>query len=85
MTSNYLSVGDRVLWRGSWGTDAPRLATVLRIESTHTTRTKHGRQAHHLDWDRVRAGYAVVDLDTGNWAYGDQISPLDRPLVLPEA
>lgn len=71
-----LSVGDAVLWRGAWGQDAPRRAVVRGLERTLYPREKDGDPVDSLEWDTVRAGYAVVSLDNGHWAYGDQIFPL---------
>lgn len=68
-----LAVGDTVLWRGGFGGDAPQPAVVTGIEVCEHERDKYGTTATTVAWDRIR--HAVVDLDNGHWAYGDQLSP----------
>lgn len=75
-----LRIGDAVIWRGSWGSDAPRVAIVSEIEQTREQNEKYGVAVDSLPWSTVRAGFAVVSLDNGRWAYGFQIEP-----VSPEA
>jgi hypothetical protein len=71
-----LHVGDAVAWRGAWGSEAPRRAVVRSIEQTYHPREKYGTQVQEMPWSRVRKNYAVVDLDNGHWAYGEQIYPI---------
>ncbi len=73
--SDMLKVGDKVLWRGGFGTNAPREAVVARIEAG--CQGKYGYMVPEVSWDEVRAGGVVVDLKEGPWAYGDQLEPLD--------
>lgn len=71
-----LTVGDTVLWRGSWGNDAPRTAVVTAIERTEDAHAKYGADVDAIAWYHVRLGYAVVSLDNGHWAYGSQLEPV---------
>ena len=69
-----LKVGDQVMWRGGFGSDAPKIATVENIELCKYAGAKEGDSVGSVDWskkDRI-----VVDLDNGHWAKGHQISPI---------
>ncbi len=71
-----LQVGDKVLWRGGFGSVDERVATVERIE--HTEGGKYGKVVERANWaDMVRREY-VVSLDNGHWAYAEQIKPFDE-------
>ena len=78
--SEILKIGDPVIWRGSWGSDAPMEATVTHLEVTEQPREKYGREVPEVLWTTVRANHVVVSLDNGHWAYGSQIFrlPADR-------
>ena len=68
-----LKVGDEVMWRGGFGSDAPRKAKVVGIELCRAGE-KYGEPRESVDWskkDRI-----VVDLDNGHWAKGHQIDPI---------
>jgi len=70
-----LKVGDTVHWRGNFGEAEPRRVTVLSIERVHRPGDKEGDLVDELEWELVPL-YAVVSLDTGNWAYGRQLRPV---------
>ena len=60
-----LKVGDEVMWRGGFGSDAPRKAKVVGIELCRSGE-KYGEPRESVDSskkDRI-----VVDLDNGHWA-----------------
>lgn len=68
-----LKVGDKVMWRGGFGTEAPKEAVVESIELCKVGE-KYGDSVDEVSWkkkDRI-----VVDLDNGHWARGSQISPI---------
>lgn len=68
-----LKVGDQVMWRGSFGSDAPKKAVVENIELCRAGQ-KYGEPVDEVSWsdkDKI-----VVDLDNGHWAKGHQISPI---------
>ena len=69
-----LKIGDEVIWRGSWGMDAPKRAKVESIEITGGG--KYGKPVSEVDWREVRDRNITVDLDNGHWAYASQISPV---------
>lgn len=74
MQDKIIKVGDEVIWRGGWGSDAPRRAKIVAMELCENERDKYGvdvSAAYLRDKDRL-----CVTLDTGNWAYGFQIQPL---------
>ena len=66
-----LNVGDTVLWKNSWGQDAEKEAVVERIEVNCVD--KSGYEVDSVDWSEVKDRSVMVDLNTGNWAYGNQI------------
>ena len=66
-----LKVGDTVLWKGGWGRDAEKEAVVERIEVNCVS--KSGAEVEEVNWSEVNDRSVVVDLNTGNWAYGENI------------
>ena len=68
-----LKIGDPVMWRGSWGSDAPMEATVTHLEVTERPGEKYGHEVTEVLWTTVSEGRVVVDLDNGHFAYGHQI------------
>jgi hypothetical protein len=74
MTDKLLRVGDEVVWRGAWGTEAPVHARVIHIE--HTCGEKYGDDVESAPWSAMVDREFTVDLDNGSWAYADQITPV---------
>lgn len=72
-----LKVGDKVIWRGAWGKEAPKEAVVESIELC-ANGSKYGKQVKSVDWETIEKGNRSVtlDLDNGHWAYGNQISQI---------
>jgi hypothetical protein len=73
---NTIKVGDQVVWRGSWGSDAPCHATIEAMELCEVPRAKYGirtDEVHLIDKDRT-----VFTLTNGSWAYGYQIEPVKQ-------
>ena len=68
-----LKIGDTVLWRGGFGSEPSKLAKVQGIEICKIGK-KEGRPVKSVDWNTVKTGNVIVDLDNGHWAYGRQIS-----------
>lgn len=76
-----IRVGDSVSWRGSWGSQPPKLAQVIHIEKTENEREKYGYAVNEVAVEEKN--YAVFSLNNGHWAYGDQIQPIENePEVL---
>ena len=69
-----LKIGDEVIWRGSWGKDAPKRAKVEAIEITGGG--KYGDSVSEVDWREACDRNITVVLDNGHWAYASQISPV---------
>lgn len=67
-----LRIGDKVMWRGSWGRDAPVEATIHNIDADVPLGDKYGRAVLEVPWSEVKTS-VVVCLTNGKWAYGDQI------------
>jgi hypothetical protein len=71
-----LKVGDKVMWRGAWGTEPPKEAIVESIEICKEG-CKEGRPVKSVDWWTVESGRkVVVTLNNSHWAYGNQLSKL---------
>jgi hypothetical protein len=70
-----LKVGDRVWWKGGFGRDPRKVATVAGIEITRGG--KYGDPVDEVDWAEVYDRNVAVDIDTDEdetyWAYGEQI------------
>lgn len=75
--SNFLSIGDEVLWRGGWGKDPAKVTKVTSIEVCQPG-NKYGNKVSTVEWEGVLNGNTniVVDLSNGHWAYGSQINPV---------
>lgn len=69
-----LKIGDRVMWRGGFGMDAPKPATVEEIEITRGG--KYGDPVNEVEWNQVFDRNITVTLDNGHWAYASQISKI---------
>lgn len=68
-----IKIGDQVMWRGAWGTEEVKLATLTRIELCEEERMKSGEAVQEVDEKDLRR--CVVGLDNGHWAYGFQLTP----------
>ena len=70
-----LKIGDKVWWRGGFGSEPRKLATVSGIEITGGY--KYGDSVDEVDWSEVYDRNVTVDIDTDNgefhWAYASQI------------
>ena len=70
-----LKVGDKVWWRGGFGGDPAKVATVSGIEITGGY--KYGDAVDEVDWSEVYDRNVTVDIDTDEgdsyWAYASQI------------
>lgn len=70
-------IGDKVMWRGAWGSDAPKIATIENIELVEEGQ-KYGDDVLEIEDDQMQGRTVVVSLlaDGSWWAYGHQISKL---------
>jgi hypothetical protein len=71
-----LRIGDQVMWRGSFGSDKPTIATVTFIEIV-VPPNRHGEEVDSAPWSQKDC--LIVDLDNGHWARGIQLKPLNSP------
>lgn len=76
--SNLVKVGDKVMWRGSFGMGPQKPATITGLELCEERRTKYGVSVPAALWDYKE--YLLVSLDNGHWAYGEQIFPYTHSL-----
>ena len=68
-----VKIGDTVKWRGGFGNDEPKLAVVRGVTVTAMRRDKYGDEVEEADESLVAQNRVVFDLDSGHWAYSDQI------------
>ena len=69
---NTLKIGDKVWWRGGFGSEPAKLATVEEIEITNGY--KYGEQVDEVSWKQVYDRNVVVSFsDNDHWAYASQI------------
>jgi len=70
-----LKIGDKVWWRGGFGSEPAKVATVSGIEITGGY--KYGDAVDEVDWSEVYDRNVAVDIDTDEgecyWAYACQI------------
>ena len=73
-----LRVNDTVIWRGGFGYFEPRRAKVLAIEIITRPGSKDGDEVQSVPWAMVKGRDVIVTMETGSWAYANQIKPLIR-------
>ena len=73
-----VKIGDTVLWRGGWGSDAPLAAVVDGLDITDEPREKYGTPVQEAYWADVQDNRVLFSLSNGHWAYGSQISEVAR-------
>lgn len=77
--NGFLMVGDEVMHRDGFGSDPPRKARVKQIEILFAGNPDDGEIVGQLEWTELKKSpnAALVILDNGKWAYGDQIDRLE--------
>jgi hypothetical protein len=70
--SKVLKIGDKVWWRGGFGSEPRKIAVVEGIEITGGY--KYGDPVDEVAWSEVYDRNVTVDLENGYWAYAEQIS-----------
>ena len=68
---NTLKIGDKVWWRGGFGSEPAKLATIEEIEITNGD--KYGTEVDEVKWALVYDRNVVVSLDNDHWAYAYQL------------
>ena len=71
---NLVKVGMKVMWRGGFGFDAPKEATLEYIELCEDEHEKYGEPVSEVRAEDLYR--CCVDLDNGHWAYGYQITEI---------
>lgn len=74
-----ITVGDKIMWRGGFGKDTPKVATVTGLELTREPREKYGLATQSVTWERVEENRVLFTLDNGHWCYGEQVSRMETP------
>ncbi len=69
-----LKKGMKVIYRGSWGHDAPKETTVENIEICPIENCKYGDEVDEVAVEDIRR--CVIDLSDEHWCYGWQITEL---------
>ena len=69
-----IKVGMTVIYRGSWGYDAPEKVKIEGIELCDCEGCKYGEPVDEVPVEDVRR--CTFDLDNGHWAYGFQIDEI---------
>jgi hypothetical protein len=69
-------VGDKVIWRGSFGNGFPTMATIKGIGLVTNGDKEDTEPVNEIADDQMRGRDVVVDLTNGHWAWGNQISKL---------
>lgn len=68
-------VGDQVMWRGGFGSDAPKIATIETIELVEEGQ-KYGDEVQEVADSDMNGRTVVVSLTNGYWCYAEAISKL---------
>ena len=73
-------VGDKVLVRGSFGTEEPAEAVVKSITSLdHEGQdVNDGMELPYASWDNTDNREYILTFDSGKWAYGNQVTRYDE-------
>ena len=72
-----IGVGDTVVWRGSWGDDAPKEAKLINLERTKHEHEKEGWEVDEVQFINGEWEFPFVcTLDNNHWAYSYQIEPV---------
>ncbi len=71
---NTIKVGTKVLYRGCFGIDAPKIVKVTHIQRSEYKRDKYGVAVDSVPFSERE--YCVFGLDNGRWCYGEQIDEI---------
>ena len=69
MNTRTITVGSQVRFRGAWGRNPQKVATVRSIERTDSPSDKYGERVDSVDVDDTY----VLDLSDGHWCYSHQV------------
>lgn len=63
--------GTKVIYRGCWGEDVPKEATVINVVKCKEIGEKYGDTVDEVTFNEK--DYCTFDLDDGHWCYGTQV------------
>jgi len=74
-----IKVGDKVIYKGGWGQNAPVVAKVTGIVAGVSQGNKHnGTSVEEMNFSKLEDGHSFIfDLDNGHWGWAYQVSPID--------
>jgi hypothetical protein len=72
-----IKLGTEVIYRGAWGSDAPKRVKVVGLTLTDHPRDKYGKSVKEVTIDDVKANKVCFDLSDNHWCYSDQIRGVD--------
>ncbi|MBP6424143.1 MAG: hypothetical protein KA278_00320 [Flavobacterium sp.] len=64
-----LYLGDTVNWKGAFGTEMPKEASIVAIQF-------QGVEVMELNFTLLESKETIITLDNGRWAYGYQIEKI---------
>jgi len=73
MSKQMLRVGDTILCRANFGSDAPKKEVVKHIDINCIG--NDGDSVDEVAWEDVKDRTVMVDMENGHWAYGSAIFP----------
>ena len=66
-----IKIGTKVIYKGSWGTDPEKVATIEGMQICEEEGDKYGIDTDEIPWEMKN--YGVSDLSDGHWCYGYQL------------
>ena len=73
MIKNTIKVGDTIMYRGCFGSDAPKQVVVDGLTLTDETRSKYGLDVREVFIKDVKANRVLFSLNDGHWCYAEQV------------
>ena len=73
---NFLNIGDKVMWSGSWGSETAELAEVDSITIVETDTKRNIGDVDWIHWNFVRGRECIINLTNCHWALGFQVTKL---------
>mgnify|MGYP001185293295 FL=1 len=70
-----LTIGDEVLWKGSWGQEPEQVVRVTGIQVNERNGSKEGDPVDFINWDKVTDHNVILDLNNRHWCWAHQITP----------
>ncbi len=71
-----IKIGDKIIYRPSFGLGGPTIARVTGIEVSENPREKYGTPVDSVSMEIVKENRAIFMLDDGHWMYSDQFNKI---------